>query len=516
MRTFRIALPSRKRKADAGSVETSEKPQKLASTQALGKTALFTSAHGPKNETYQRVLRASPIQSTNEARISAVASGLAPENEVITFQPVANALTSAIDEISRVSLGKAEAADVDVMGVPRSGHTLAYCTDDAVFIQRLPYTKGSQIEPPSKLYQPPELTTATPPSERPRFRALRLLTPKHILVLQNRPGRAGARLLILAINKDDSQGYVTLWKFLKSSTKTAVGLDTCRLSESEDGARQYIVAVAGQDSSIELLTLDYVPFKGFAKFRPYAHMRDIHTGPLTKLIFSNFIGPSDPISKDTPVQSVRLASVGVDQTVVVHTFPLRLHRNRKSKKPRYVLIPPSSAQVMQTTFSVLIAIFVAVIAAFLTQVFAEIRGAVPPTLGAPDWLSPELREKFGRPYISSNESTLSSASAEVSEALSSAISAIEAAPSHITIPSIETIENSFSDIVAENSQLETPKAIVVRDAGSDLSAEMHHDADLIKEETLKKWEDLTAHQKRGGSRSCRTQVIGRSSRGRMC
>jgi len=203
LRTFRIALP-RKRKADGSVVETSEKQQRHTGSQALGKTALFRSAQGPKNDTYQRVLRASPVQSAGEARISAIASGLAPENEIVTFQTVSNALTSAVDEISRISLGKNEAADVDVISVKDNGHVLAYCTDDAIYLQKLPTTKGSKIKPPVRMYQCPESTESTPSSQRPKFRALRLLTPKHILFLQNRPGRVGAGLGVLKISEDGS------------------------------------------------------------------------------------------------------------------------------------------------------------------------------------------------------------------------------------------------------------------------------------------------------------------------
>ena len=238
-RSFRIGLPGRKRRADG--TEIREKNQRQLPTQALGKTALFKSAHGPRNETYQRVLRASPIQASNEARITAIASGLAPENEIIAFQPVSNALTSTVDEISRISLGKNEAADVDVMAVKGDGHMLAYCTDDSVYIQKLPNSKGSGIDVPARIYQCPESTEATPPSKRPKFRALRLLTPKHMLLLQNQPGRTGANVLILRINITGN-GHITLTKYLNKSIKLATGFDTCILRSPESEDFQAVVA----------------------------------------------------------------------------------------------------------------------------------------------------------------------------------------------------------------------------------------------------------------------------------
>ena len=504
LRTFRIALP-RKRKADGSPVEQSEKPQKIpAPTLPLGKTALFKSAHGPKNDTYQRVLRASPVQSAGEARIMAIASGLAPENEVIAFQPVANALTSAVDEISRISLGKSEAADVDVMGVKDNGHILAYCTDDEIFLQKLPTSKGSKIEKPMRVYQCPE-TDSTTTSQRSKFRALRMLTPKHILFLQNRPGRSGAGLGILKLNQDDSNGQVTLWKKLTKSTKSAVGLDACALTESQSGQRQFIIAVAGQDSTIEILTLNYINFAGFGTFKPYTILRDVHSGPLTRLTFSNFVGPSFPVSKDTPPQYIRLASVGVDQTVVVHHLALQPYPTTLSDTPSYVLVPPGRSETTEVAFSAVAAIICASIAAILLQAFCEIRGAVPPHLGAPNWLSSSMRDRFYVPYNhtyyntppESSKTSEASDSSQMSEALSSHIAAMVDAPSRIPLPSVENVQDTLSDIVAENSQLETPKAIVMRDTGSGLTAELHQDADVVKEETLKKWDDLSEHQKHG-------------------
>ena len=492
LRSFRIALP-RKRKADGSPVD--EKPPRLTGTQPLGKSALFKSANGPKNNTYQRVLRASPIQSANQARVTVVASADAPENEVIAFQLVANALTSAVDEISRISLGKKEANDADVMALKEHGHILAYCTDNSVYVQKLPTSKGSRIESQVRVYQCPESADSTPTSQRPRFRALRLLTPKHILLLQNRPGRSGSTLLLLRLSENDGNGRVTFQKRLNKKTKSAVGLDVCALTESQSGQQQFIIAVASQDSSIEILIINYITFAGFSEFKPYTLLRDVHAGPITKLTFSNFIGPPLPVSKDTPPQSVRLASVGVDKTVVVHTLRLRPHPTTKTDKPSYVLIPPGASESFETTMAVLAAILVLAIGILCTQVFCEIRGVVPPALNSPAWFPAGMRDVIHSPWVNH---TAVSQKASMESALSSAISAIVDAPSAIPLPSSPSqITESLASVVASNSLLSTPKAIVMRDTGSDVAAELHHEVDVVKEEALKKWEDLTAHEKKG-------------------
>jgi glycyl-tRNA synthetase len=320
---------------------------------------------------------------------------------------------------------------------------------------------------------------------------------------------------LFRLNQDDTGGRVTLWKKLDKKMKSAVGLDTCALSESGNGQKQFIVAVAGQNSSVEIITLNFAPQTGFSTFKPYTVLEDVHSGPLTRLVFSNFIGPPEPVSKDRPLQSALLASVGVDQTVVVHKFLLRPYSPVKSTKPGYFLVVPGS-KFSETTQSIVAAIIVCAIAVFLTQVFCEVRGAVPPTLGSPNWLSDSLRNKFHIPYIPL-EDRFSTASSHptvpptdsASAALSSHIAAIIDAPSVIPIPprssdDIPTpipIEALLSDAILSNAALDNPAAIVVRADQGEISAELHHDTStdaVIEkvEEQLTKWEDLNEKQKR--------------------
>ncbi len=166
----------------------------------------------------------------------------------------------------------------------------------------------------------------------------------------------------------------------------------------------------------------------------------------------------------------------------------------------------------QNTFSILMAILIIGFASFLLQATLEIKGAVPPTLGAPNWLSPGWRDTLYKPYfVLANETAadtipqavadainaINPSSDTMPSALSSAIDAIKSAPSHITIPSVDQAQARLADLVSSNTQLGTPKSIIVRDTGSDLSTELHHDVDLVKEETLKKWEDLSEKQRTG-------------------
>lgn len=484
-RTFRINLPQRKRKSDGSPVEKADSRQ--LGSQPLGKAALFKSANGPKNETYQRVLRVSPTKSKSEARIAAIASGLAPENEVIVVQPVSNALTSTIDEISRISLGKSEAADADVISIEGDGHSLAYCTDYAVYLQQLPRTKGSKIEEPVKVYE------TSSPSRKPKFRALRFITPNHILLLQNTSDRSGANLLVLKLNKELSMGQITLRKTLARTTKSAVGLDTCALSTNPAGEFQTIVAVASQDSAIEILTLDYSPKTGIRRFNPHAHLPSVHTGPLTNLSFSTFLAPPTPIPENSnppPPQAVRLASVGVDQIVVVHTLALSPHPT-SSRTPRYVL--SSGSDTLQTALSSTFAILAITVVALLMQAFCEIRGAVPPTLHAASYLPPRISSAIVKPYIGSH--TPSNLPEAAAASVSSLISAISEAPASIpTAPSLEDLQSQLAAIVGEAEEAVQAGAIVVRDTGSEVSAELRHDLDEVRAETVRRWEELNERE----------------------
>jgi glycyl-tRNA synthetase len=504
LRSFRIGLPARKRRADGSTVEVdAEKP--LASvqvTQSLGRAALFRSVVDAKSETYQRVLRFSPAQKPGEPRLAAVASGLGPTNEIIVFHPKPQPGLDSV--VSRVELASKEAEDVDLAPNEgeKGGYVLAYCTNDEVFMQQLPIT--STPEAPTSLFRASEISTSLPPSQRPKFRAIRFLTPRLLLLLRNRPQRSGADLLVLRVSKDCSQARMVLRKQTNNSIKAAVGLDVAPLGEVE-GEEQSVIAVGGipgDNSAIEILTLDYSRDTGLGSFRSFTYLKDVHNGPVTRLVFSNFIGPKLPVSGEVGPQSLRLASVGVDKSVVVQHIPLRPFP-ATVKTPRYVLIPPGRSEVAQTTFSVFFAIVVIGFVAFLMQAFCEIRGVVPPVLGAPDWLSPRMRELVGQPYMLAHHA--SSAASDIPVAAHSAVDEFKKSADDISATlssAVAAATEGLKNLVEENSNLETPKAIIVREESlGEISTEViHSDAEVVKQETLKKWEELSESQKKSWKR----------------
>lgn len=489
LRIFKMDLPPKQEIA----ARSEEKPVVLGKTSELASLSIFRApASGVKNETYQRITRSLPSAKTASEKLVAIATGLAPENEVVVLDASNGSKPS---ERARIPLGKTEAFDLDFAPLNPNGRSesLIYCTEDKVYLQKLDGTAK-----PEEIFETQESAAGFPSTKRPKLRSLRFLTSQHIVLLQNRPGRSGADLLILKLLSDGQRGGITLQKRLNKTTKVAVGLDVCPLSNNEAGDRQFVLAVSGQNSSIELLTLDYAGGT-IKKFNSYGLLNEVHSGPITKISFSHFHSPPLPISKETRPQHIKLASVGVDQTVVIHTLPLRPYPPQYDDKPRYVLNPPGSSETLQTTFSVFIALVVVGIAAFLMQAFSEIRGAVPPLLGAPDWLNPRVSSMIARPYIFASplpSEQIPSVVSTVTEYVRSIISTdLESLPSASAIPGklVDIIRNEQVAAVDGMAQ----RAIVMRDGASEVIAELHHVPDAVAAEAVKRWDDLTDHEKEG-------------------
>ncbi len=344
--------------AGADSLDENEKARIIPRS----RESLFTPSTATRKETYQRVLRvASSRRKENEDVIGAAATGLAPEGEVIVFDPHRPELEK---ERGRINLGKGEEAnDVDVTAA-EEGYQVAYCTDFDVSLYKLNQHK-EPIKPVSSTKSNPRFIYSTPfpdvftaGTPRPRFRALRFLTPSLLVLLSNRPSRSGAELSILQFS-DDGLGKIVHAKRLHRSLKAAVSLDVSILSRDGDAERQFVIAVAGQDISIELLTVDYSPIKGVSNFRPYTILRSVHPLQITKLVFSHFSPTTTtlgPLSGAQPVH-LRLASVSMGNTVVIHNLSLS-----KTATDRCVLVRASPwKRSYALFFSVMLTVFLAIL-----------------------------------------------------------------------------------------------------------------------------------------------------------
>jgi hypothetical protein len=493
LRSFRLDYPQR-RQPDGG-VEKST--QHSGKTEALGQAALFSKPQGEKDGVYQRIIRLSPSRNSSPRPVAAISTGLALRGEIVVFR--SDSLLKNPEILGRISLEKDEAADLDIWaGEEADTAVLSYCTSLQVFIYALSLSKSSALSEPIPVYSIPTPDAFKSPT-RPKLRSLRFLSPRHILLLANRPERAGADLIVLKLDRLGNLGNSTLQKRLSKSTKAAVGLEVCFLSSSiRTGERQILIAVAGQNGSIELLTMEYSPNKGLGKFNPYTIIRDIHPASITKLALSTFTPPPGPITPSTRPQSVKLGSVSVGQTVVVHTLPLCPHpapssSRQTSESPRYILARPGASQALQNTFSVFMAIVVISIASLLLQAFMEIRLGMNGSLGASgwSWISPKMRDLIQKPLT---------APAPPPPAVAAVVSGVSSAVEHV-LPSeppviVASATSKLSALLSAEQGNETPRAIVVRDEGTDLSTELHPlDADVVREETVRKWEELSEERR---------------------
>ena len=447
---------------------------------ALSRVSLFKPEKTQPNkekETYQRILRLSPWQGHGTRRVAAIATGFAPQGEIVLFN-VDSSTPGPSDIIDRITVGKPgdkmEAEDVDVTLTPKV-YKLAYTDGDSLYMSMVSPVKVQNV------YTAPKTK-----NNKHKIRALRFLSQDYIVVLQNTADRTGCELLLMK-HKTPTEAEVIRRQKLPASAKVGLSLDVCPLNEFPTGARQYVIAVSGGDHSISIYTLDFLAEKGFGKFKSYATLRDVHPFSMTRLVFSRFIPPPAPTSADTPTQYIKLASVSVGNTAVVHTLPLA-PTPASSKPPRYVLATEKS-ELWTTFFSSFMALVVVGIGAFLLQAFTEIRGGIPPTLGAVDWLSPRLREIFARPYML--DTTTSSAYM----------------PGSSEIPSVRTTSSEplrellYLNMLREQSAMGTEISlkVIVEDNGHGLISAKAvtgaEDASKIPSTTAK-WEDLDASKRK--------------------
>lgn len=486
---------------------------------ALGKASLFTPSSAATKETFQRVLRLSRKKKSNGPRIGAVATGLAPEGEIVLFK-ADTSRPGAHDIRGRINLGrKEEAADVDIIELDElegqeGKFRVAYCTDYAIYVTDVDYNKKENGSEAQCILSTPHPDAIASSKARPKFRSIRFITPQVLLVLQNRPNGTGSELLLLEIS-----GIVTLKKRLHKKIKSATALSVAHLdASSPSGIDQHAIAVAGADTSITLLTLDrFISSpKGKVKFRAHSFLPTVHPTSITSLAFSTFTPPST-IWKDTPAQYLKLASTSIAHTCVVHTLPLSPYPSppKPNTMARYLLTPPTRSNIAQNTVSTLVALFAIALGAFFLQAFTEIRGGTPEYLGAKGWLSESVHNWIARPYMF--EDGYASAASDYFGSQMSAASASASAVSAAAAPPFHAVESAASkaqrklglrDLLRQrNVGSDTSDSanegtdIIVRHAPNEggetaLSAELRRANEVVEgEHKAKRWEELAGHEK---------------------
>ncbi|KAL9002920.1 MAG: hypothetical protein Q9188_004175 [Gyalolechia gomerana] len=504
LRSFRLEYPPRKT-IDGANENGGNVQEYKGQTAPLGRASLFKPSTATKKETYQRITRLSRPCKVNGGQLGAIATGLAPEGEIVLFDAKTNGPMGPWVE-ARLPLGKGnEAADIDITGLhdtedsPPGSFAVAYCTDYEVYAFTMTLKQKAKPEPRIAYNEPlPDVFAGD--RNRPKFRSLRFITPHLLLLLQNRPNRKGADLLLLELSPS-LQGRILSRKRLHSGINSATALSVTNLPSSVPSQpSQHVVAVAGQDTSISIFTLEHPqvpPFKSL-KLRLYTLLRSVHPLQITSLSFSTFSPPLEP-QKSTPPQHIKLASTSVKNTIVVHTFPLLPYPPPSSDSPRqrYVLKSPGRSESTSLTFSILISALTIAIGAFLLQAFTEIRGGSPEYLGAKGWLSQRVHDYIAVPYILGNDTRISSISDRASSSPSSiqeqatdTLSSIQASVTDSPEQAKQAISSALDAASAAASELSeaseaysataTSKIFsAASSASSSMSSKYHHIRDLL-------------------------------------
>jgi hypothetical protein len=250
-RSFEVQLP----KARSGRLGD-EKPGKIS---FLSKTQLLKPAksESTRKEAYQRIVRLSPPKKGPNKRIGAIASGLAgEENELVVFSATSNR-PEPEDIIQRVELKSKEANDVDIQDLGNSNFLVAYATDQEVYVHNIDYDfekrKSRAGTDGKKVYTIPQVDVGVKKG-RSKLRGIRWLSPKHLLLLANKPNRTGVELLLLHLY-EEGPGSIILRK--KLPIKAATDLDVALMDPDPEGAYQIVIAVAGIDMSLNVHTMEY-------------------------------------------------------------------------------------------------------------------------------------------------------------------------------------------------------------------------------------------------------------------
>ena len=406
LRSFELHYPKRRKAETEIAERENSREESTSKTVALGRASLFTPSTATKKETYQRVLRLFPANAVGEKTLGdrtlgVIASSLGLQNEIVVFDVAQNRpSTHNVRRRLKMETGQ-EAADIDIIAEHGQDYLLAYCTDYEVYITKAMSSTEAAEEEPILVYQTPHPDAFASTKARPKFRSLRFLQPNLLLLVQNKVNRGGAELIVLGVPSPLSLATIILRKSLQSFMKAATALSVCDLPASISENAQNIIAVAGQDNSITILSLDHPQQKPIPslKFRTHTILRDAHSQIITSVTFASFSNPPDPATASP--QYIKLASTSIAGSIVVHTFPLTPYPSpsRNRQPSRYVLTSPGSSESAQATFSVVISALMIALGAFFLQAFTEIRGGTPEYLGAKGWLPERVHGWIARPYM---------------------------------------------------------------------------------------------------------------------
>ena len=340
----------------------------------LSRSALFDN---PDADTYQRLLRVA-------GSVGAAATGLGREPQLAIFEAASSAAAAAGGAAPKargvIELPK-DAQDLDIVQTGEGEFQVAYCHEYELHVVSV----GKQKSAPELIYTMPD-----DHGVKPSFRSIRYLAPGFLLAAANLPQRSGAVLLGLRMPGPGHE-KARLAVTAKISGKLSVtalavtNLSPPASSKAPLGETQFVIAAAGNDSSISLFTLKHEPalHLGLLVELYLLHtLKDVHgSDNITGVAFSQFVTPKTHLRP----QFIKLASISLQKTVAVHNIPLKKHVDRTPRNPkgpprpvRYVVAKASTNPLRHNALIALA--IVGLIGAIICQGVMEMYGASRPIL----------------------------------------------------------------------------------------------------------------------------------------
>ncbi|KAI0448117.1 hypothetical protein F4803DRAFT_9337 [Xylaria telfairii] len=353
LRALTISQPGKS--AKTGGVKISE----------VARDALFV--HKDK-DTYQRILRLSPAHDglTTSPRLGAAATGLSKQPQIALFDvPSTNSPRWKTRGRLEPSV---EAMDLDVIQTGPDTYQLAYCDDHDVFTVEV---SKAEVSEPRCVYT---IEPDQGESVKASFKSLRYLTPSFLITVVNNPQSRGVALHGLRLPKnEDENARLAIRAKLPSSVSKATSLAVRNLSpvaspSDKQGEAQFVIAVAGNDSSISLYTLEHksaFDSDVLADLAPFQVLKSVHPSSITNLAISTFAPPKGS-TKSSSELCVKLASVSVGCSTVVHNIPIKKHVDGSastkasglSKASRYVIALKSKGESPALTITLVSLVFI--------------------------------------------------------------------------------------------------------------------------------------------------------------
>jgi hypothetical protein len=319
----------KEKKSDEAAAATPEHTLDLAETSRL---ALFEHADGDK-DAYQRLLRISAPYPGTTKQIGAVATGFAKQPQIALFEvsPTQELDPKGVLELSR------EATDLDVIQTGEHTFQVAYCTEKELFTSDIDLAKG-QVTEPASVHSLTDKGTGVIPS----YKSIRYLAPGFIMGLLNLPKSAGSVLIAVRLpTKPGEEGRLAVSTklpktFAKSTSLAVRNVNPPTTPDGLLGETQFLVAVSS-GQSLSLWTLKHTQLGDLGiliDFLTFSTLKDVHPLSITSLAISSMV-PADadvPGSKPT----LKLASVSMNNTVAVHSIPLK-DVSKKGESPRYAV-----------------------------------------------------------------------------------------------------------------------------------------------------------------------------------